>query len=53
MTQFLKQATAATLGLGAFVDATDGNTAETGLTISQADIRLSKNVGGRRWHCWW
>lgn len=39
----LKQSTAATVMLGPFVDATDGFTAETALTISQADIRLSKN----------
>lgn len=42
---FLKQSTAATIKLGPFVDSTDGNTAETGLTLSQADIRLSKNGG--------
>ena len=41
----LKQSTAATIKLGPFVDDTDGKTAETGLTISQADIRLSKNGG--------
>ena len=41
----LKQSTAATVKLGAFVDDTDGKTAKTGLTISQADIRLSKNGG--------
>lgn len=41
--QFLKQSTSATVVLGVFVDDTDGKTAETGLTISQADIRLSKN----------
>lgn len=41
----LKQSTAATIKLGVFVDDTDGKTAETGLTISQADIRLSKNGG--------
>jgi len=41
----LKQSTAATIKLGAFVDDTDGKTAKTGLTISQADIRLSKNGG--------
>ena len=41
----LKQSTAATIKLGAFVDDTDGKTAETALTISQADIRLSKNGG--------
>lgn len=43
--QLLKIATAVTVKLGPFVDATDGVTAETGLTISQADIRLSKNGG--------
>ncbi len=41
----LKQSTAATIKLGPFVDDADGKTAETGLTISQADIRLSKNGG--------
>jgi hypothetical protein len=40
---FLKQSTAATIILGPFVDSTDGVTAETSLTISQADVRLSKN----------
>lgn len=43
--QLLKQSTAATVKLGPFVDSTDGVTAETGLTISQADIRLSKGGG--------
>lgn len=43
MTQWLRQSTAATVVLGPFVDNADGYTAETGLTISQADIRLSKN----------
>lgn len=43
--QFLKQSTAATIKLGPFIDDTDGKTAETALTISQADIRLSKNGG--------
>lgn len=42
---YLKQSTAATIVLGPFVDATDGDTAETALTISQADVRLSKNAG--------
>lgn len=42
---FLKQSTAATIVIGPFVDSTDGVTAETGLTISQADVRLSKNAG--------
>lgn len=41
--QWLKQSTAVTVKLGPFVDETDGKTAETALTISQADIRLSKN----------
>ncbi len=45
MALWLKQSTAATVKLGPFVDETDGVTAETGLTISQADIRLSKNGG--------
>jgi hypothetical protein len=42
---FLKQSTAVTIVLPRFVDSTDGNTAETALTISQADVRLSKNAG--------
>lgn len=41
----LKQSTAATIKMGPFLDDTDGKTAETGLTIAQADIRLSKNGG--------
>ena len=41
----LKQSTAATIKFGPFVDDTDGKTAETGLTISQNDIRISKNGG--------
>lgn len=41
----LKQSTAATIKLGPFIDDGDGKTAETGLTISQADIHLSKNGG--------
>ena len=43
---FLKQSTAATIVLGPFVDSTDGVTAESGLTIAQADVRVSKNTGG-------
>ena len=42
---FLKQSTATTIILGPFVDDTDGKTAETALTLTQADIRLSKNAG--------
>jgi hypothetical protein len=45
MTLWLKQSTAKTVKLGPFVDDTDGVTAETGLTIAQADIRVSKNGG--------
>jgi hypothetical protein len=41
--QWLKQSTAVTLKIGPFLDETDGKTAETGLTIAQADVRLSKN----------
>jgi hypothetical protein len=42
---YLKQSTAVTIMLGPFLDDGDGKTAETGLTISQADVRLSKNSG--------
>jgi len=42
---WLKQSTAVTVKVGPFLDETDGDTEETGLTISQADIRLSKNGG--------
>lgn len=45
MVDLLKQSTAITVKLGPFVDETDGYTAETALTIGQADIRLSKNGG--------
>jgi hypothetical protein len=41
----LKQSTAATIKLGPFIDDTDGKTAETALSIAQADVRLSKNGG--------
>lgn len=41
MSQYLRQSTAATLKLGPFIDDTGAVTA--GLTISQADVRLSKN----------
>ncbi len=40
---FLRQSTASQeVLLGPFVDATDGNTAETGLTIANTDIKLHK-----------
>lgn len=42
---YLKADTAVTLKIGPFIDDTDGKTAETGLTIAQADVRLSKNGG--------
>jgi hypothetical protein len=42
---YLRQSTAVDIALGPFVDATDGVTAETALTISQADVRLKKNNG--------
>jgi hypothetical protein len=43
---YLKQSTASqTRQLGPFVDATDGFSAETGLTIANTDIRLSSNGG--------
>jgi hypothetical protein len=42
---FLRQSTAVDIAIGPFVDATDGVTAETALTISQADVRLKKNAG--------
>ena len=41
----LKQSTAVTVKIGPFVDNSDGDTEETGLTISQADVRLAKNGG--------
>jgi hypothetical protein len=40
---YLKESTAVTLKVGPFLDSTDGVTAETGLTISQSDVLLSKN----------
>ncbi len=43
--QYLKQSTAKTLRFGPFLDETDGKTAEIALTISQADILLSKDGG--------
>ena len=41
---FLKQSTAVDIAFGPFVDSTDGVTAETALTIAQADVRLKKNA---------
>ena len=45
MATWLRQSTAVDIGLGPFVDSTDGVTAEPGLTIAQADVRLKKNGG--------
>jgi hypothetical protein len=45
MTLWLRQSTARTVLMGPLVDDTDGKTAETALSIAQADIRLSKNGG--------
>lgn len=45
MARFLKQSTAFTFRVGPFVDSTDGVTAETALTIAQADIQISKAGG--------
>lgn len=45
MATWLKQSTAVDIAMGPFLDSTDGNTAETGLTITQPDIRLKKNGG--------
>jgi hypothetical protein len=44
MARPLKQSTSADVPIGPFVDATDGITAETGLTLTQPDIRLKKNA---------
>jgi len=45
MARWLKQSTAFTFRVGPFVDSTDGVTAETALSIAQADIQISKNGG--------
>lgn len=45
MATWLKQSTAVEVAIGPFLDETDGKTAETALTITQADIRLKKNGG--------
>lgn len=45
MAQVLRQSTAATIAIGPFLDSGDGNTVESGLTLTQPDIRLSKNGG--------
>ncbi len=45
MARFLKQSTAFTFRIGPFVDSTDGVTAETALSIGQADMQISKAGG--------
>lgn len=45
MSQEIPQSTSISVRIGPFVDETDGFTAEEGLTITQPDIRLSKNGG--------
>lgn len=45
MAYFLKKDTAVTVLMGPFVDSTDAVTPEEGLTISPADVKLSKNGG--------
>lgn len=42
--RFLKQSTAVNVMIGPFIDDTDFKTAETALTVSQADVQLSKNA---------
>jgi hypothetical protein len=43
--EFLRQSTATTVKIGPFLDETDGKTAETGLTVTAGDVRLTKNGG--------
>lgn len=45
MSIWLRQSTNIAIKLGPFVDSTDGFTAETALTITQSEVRLSKNGG--------
>lgn len=42
---YIRQGTTTSLKIGPFLDKTDGFTAETGLTITQSEIKLSKNAG--------
>jgi hypothetical protein len=42
--RYLKQSTSVEVGIGPFLDETDGKTAETALTITQPDVRLKKNA---------
>ncbi len=45
MSTLLRQSTAFTFRIGPFKDEDDGKTAETGLSIAQADIQISKDGG--------
>ena len=45
MAMWIKQSTSIDVAIGPFLDETDGKTAETGLTLTQPDIRLKKNGG--------
>lgn len=45
MATWLRQSTSVDVGIGPFLDSSDGVTAETALTITQPDIRLKKNGG--------
>lgn len=45
MARELRQSTSVDLPIGPFLDATDGVTPETSLTITQPDVRLKKNGG--------
>lgn len=48
----LRQSDAIELSFGPFVDSTDGATAETALTISQADVRLKKCTAAATCAAW-
>jgi hypothetical protein len=45
MATWLKQSTAVEIKLGPFLDSTDGNTVEDGLTIEDEHVDLAKNGG--------
>ena len=42
---YLRQSTSQAIKIGPFIDATDGKTEETALSIAAADVRLSKDGG--------
>jgi hypothetical protein len=45
MAKYLRASTQTTIKVGPFLDETDKSTEETGLTIGQTDVRISKNGG--------